>query len=144
MPLELVVDANVLFSALLAKKTTRGLFFNPPRQTLRPRVLLEELEKHLESDLELRKKLRQTPEETKAVVHELKHSVEVISSRDYAPLLEKALEISPDEYDAPYFALALFLEIPLWSNDKRLKKQEAVKVLDTKEVLELLNKQENY
>ena len=41
-----------------------------------------------------------------------------------------------DEKDTPYIALALKLNCPIWSNDTDLKKQNKVKVYNTKELLE--------
>lgn len=138
MPLELIVDANVLFSALLAKSTTRKLLFNPQLKLYAPEYLISELEEHLESDKELKEKLNQTKEETEIVIHELLHNIETIPAVEYRQSIEKAMEISPDEFDAPYFALALQLKIPIWSNDKRLKEQKTIQVYNTKEILEKL------
>ncbi len=138
MVLELIVDANVLFSALLAKSTTRKLLFSPHLKLSAPEYLITELEKHLESDSELREKLNQTKEETEVVIHELLHNIETIPAVEYRQLIGQALKISPDEFDAPYFALALHLKLPIWSNDKRLKKQKMVQVHNTWEILEKL------
>jgi len=138
MPLELVVDANILFSALLAKGMTRALIFNSQLKLYAPEYLLTEFNEHLQTDEEIRMKLRQTKEETDCVVHELLHNIEITPLTDYRHLIEKALEISPDEFDSIYFALALHLRIPLWSNDKRLKNQSVVKVFNTREVLNML------
>jgi predicted nucleic acid-binding protein len=45
-----------------------------------------------------------------------------------------------DEKDTHYVALALKLNCPIWSNDTDLKKQNKVKIYNTKELLEeLLN-----
>ena len=138
MPLELILDANVLFSALLANSTTRKLLFNPQLKLYAPEYLISELEEHLGSDSELIEKLNQTEEETGIVVHELLHNVETIPSGEYRYSIEKAMKISPDEYDAPYLALALHLKLPVWSNDKRLKDQKIVRIYNTKEILGLI------
>lgn len=138
MPLELVVDANVLFSALLAKSTTRNLLFNSRLKLYSPEYLISELKEHLETDSEMREKLKQTAEETDIVIDELLRTIEVIPLNEYGHMVKNSVETCPDEYDAPYFALAIHLKIPIWSNDKRLKKQNSVKVLNTREVLELL------
>ncbi len=49
-----------------------------------------------------------------------------------------AEEISPDKDDVLYFALALRLDCAIWSNDKALKGQSVVAILNTKEVSERL------
>ena len=134
----LVIDANVLFSALLAKGTTRSLLFNSHLKLYAPEYLIDELSEHLHEDDELRKKLNQTKEETDIVIDALLKTVDVIPLEEYRACIKQALETCPDEDDTPYFALAMHLKIPLWSNDAKLKKQESVKVLNTGEVLKLV------
>src|SRR3989338_1675496 len=94
MTLEFVVDANVLFSALIANGTTRSLIFNPGLKLYSPEYLLNELNEHLQTDEELRYKLKQTKEETDRIVHELLHNMEIIPLSEYAPFVRKAVEIS--------------------------------------------------
>ena len=48
-------------------------------------------------------------------------------------------EDCPDEKDITYFALALYLRCPLWSNEKRLKEQKEVIVYATHELMKLFN-----
>ena len=136
--MQLVVDANVLFSALLAKGVTRGLLFNSQLELYSPEYLLSELNEHVQTDEELKEKLKQTKEETDTVMHELLHQIRIIPITEYRSFIKRAFEISPDEYDTPYFALALHLKISLWSNDKGLKKQDVVQVLNTQEILKSL------
>jgi predicted nucleic acid-binding protein len=143
MPLELVVDANVLFAALLAKSVTRALIFNSQLKLHAPEFLLGELKEHLEEDEEMKEKLKQTKEETEIVVHELLHQIEIIPISEYQSHIKKAIEISPDEFDAPYFAVALHLNIPIWSNERKLKeKQKIIQVLKTHEILKMFSQQD--
>jgi predicted nucleic acid-binding protein len=138
LPFHFVVDANILFSALLAKGTTRALIFNQELDLYAPEYLLSELNEHLRSDEEIKEKLRQTGEETTVVVHALLHRIKIIPLTEYSSFVKRAIEVSPDEYDAPYFAVSLHLRIPLWSNEKRLKNQKTVRVLTTKEIIDRL------
>ncbi|MBS3095717.1 hypothetical protein J4231_03480, partial [Candidatus Woesearchaeota archaeon] len=48
-------------------------------------------------------------------------------------------KISPDPNDLDFFALALKLDLPIWSNDNLLKKQNTLNVFST---LDLLKKTE--
>lgn len=52
--------------------------------------------------------------------------------------MPQAQSITPDKYDQDYFALALKLGCPIWSNDKALKGQKRIKVYSTKEVADLI------
>src|SRR3989344_5942325 len=47
----------------------------------------------------------------------------------------EAEKISPDKKDVLYFALALKLKCGIWSNDKKLKTQNKVKVYSTEDLL---------
>jgi len=63
-----------------------------------------------------------------------------IEEDSFKHLHEEAIKISPDLNDAVYFSLSLYKGIPLWSNDKKLKEQNHVKVYATHELKELLDK----
>lgn len=66
--------------------------------------------------------------------------VEIIEQAKFKNCLKEAKIITPDINDAHYFALALFAKLPIWSNDSLLKKQKAVTVLNTKEIIEQTKK----
>jgi predicted nucleic acid-binding protein len=64
--------------------------------------------------------------------------IEFIPKSEFEKFIPEAGQISPDPNDSEYFALALKYVCAIWSNDKRLKEQEKVKVYSTKEVLEIV------
>jgi predicted nucleic acid-binding protein len=66
-------------------------------------------------------------------------NIEIVSDGELAPFREQAMKISPRRDDAPYFAVALYRECGLWSNDKPLKRQNFVVVITTKELLAILD-----
>ncbi|ODS37601.1 hypothetical protein BEH94_10275 [Candidatus Altiarchaeales archaeon WOR_SM1_SCG] len=62
----------------------------------------------------------------------------LVPFEEIEPFIEKAKAISPDVKDVPYIALALKLNIAVWSNDGPIKKkQNIVKVYPTHEIAEL-------
>ena len=64
--------------------------------------------------------------------------LEVIPKSEYERFLSEAKNLLPEHpKDGPYFALALKLSIPIWSSEKRFKKQSKVKVFPTHELKEL-------
>ena len=72
-------------------------------------------------------------------VEEAKKVFFVVPKFLYEDFIEEAKHISPDKKDAPLFALSLaFDKVPIWSREPRLKRQKVVKVLDDKDVEELL------
>lgn len=57
---------------------------------------------------------------------------------EYSKFLPEGRKISPDPDDSDFFALALKLDCPIWSEDKKLKEQSRIRVLNTRELSEEL------
>ena len=49
--------------------------------------------------------------------------------------MKEAEKITPDKKDVLYFALALKLRCGIWSNDKKLKTQNKIKIYSTEDLL---------
>jgi predicted nucleic acid-binding protein len=67
--------------------------------------------------------------------------LEKYSRKRFSEFLSEANKISPhggETKDDPYFALALSLNCPIWSDEKAFKKQSKVKVYSTSELLKRL------
>lgn len=130
----LVVDANIVVSALLKNSVTRKeLLCQKTEELFAPDFINEELLKYSEEFARRLKSDKKQIEETIGLIFDTA-KIQVIAMEEYCEFLPKALQISPDKNDVPYFALALKLSCPLWSNDKALKKQSKVKVLSTSEL----------
>ena len=82
-------------------------------------------------------KTSRTKDEFIQTMYLLKDIIAVVPKEEYTEYMAKAEEISPDKKDTMYFALALKLKCGIWSNDKKLKKQNKIKVLNTKEIIDL-------
>ncbi|HIJ03012.1 TPA: hypothetical protein HA369_01705 [Candidatus Woesearchaeota archaeon] len=65
----------------------------------------------------------------------MEKKITISPKEDYQQYLTPAKHITPDENDTEYFALALKLSCPIWSNDKRLKNQEKIRIFSTTELL---------
>lgn len=133
--MELIVDANILFSALIKDGFTAKLFFNERLRLYTSEFIFEEFSKYEELIL---KKTKRTPEEFTEIMTILREKITVIPEEDYASFVKKSEEISPDEKDVAYIALAMKLKCALWSNDKALKEQDFIKVYSSSEVKELV------
>jgi predicted nucleic acid-binding protein len=64
----------------------------------------------------------------------LKSVIKFYPDGEYRDMLDRAMELSPDPEDADFFALALKLKCPLWSEDRLLKSQTAVEIYSTSEL----------
>ena len=69
----------------------------------------------------------------------LKKRIKTICNEETEMYIKKAKEISPDEKDADYIALALKLRCAIWSNDKELKKQKEALVYSTEDLVKNFN-----
>ena len=127
----LIVDANVLFSALMKNSLTAELIFEEDLLLSTPEFIITEFFKY--EDLIL-KRTHRTKEEFIQIMHMLKDIITVVPKEDYAKFIEEAEKFSPDKKDVLYLALALKLKCGVWSNDKKLKTQDKVKVYSTEEV----------
>lgn len=137
--MDLVLDANVFFSALILKEgKTRELLLDRRLALFAPEFLLEESNKYLEM---LSKKTRLSKQDVQHLIKELFYEahISVFASPELGESTKAAKWACPDPNDAEYFALAITLGCPIWSNDKKLKEQSSVKVYSTKEVAELIS-----
>jgi len=133
--MRLVADTNELFSFFNARSKARELSLLPELELHSPSFSLEEIEKH-KSEILKRFSLSET--QFLLIKRLLRAVIKVNKAEEYSNLLPEAKKISPDIDDADFFALALRLNCPLWSEDKLLKQQSRVKVLSTEDLMKLL------
>lgn len=134
--MRLVVDANVVFSTLIAfSNKTCDLFFLGTVELHAPEYLLGEIWEH---EQEIIDKSGLSPAECRDALELIASKIRFVPFSEYAQFIIKAESVCPDPDDVEYFALALSLSCSFWSNDKALTQQKLVKVLSTSDVLSLL------
>lgn len=131
-PLTLVVDANMMMSLLMADGSKRKLFFSRRIRTVSPEFVLFEIGKYWQEVID---KSKLSEEKLRLLFSEARKVLNTLSLSDVKDFMSEALHVSPDPDDAEYFALALKLNCPIWSEDRLLKNQSRVKVLNTPELL---------
>jgi len=132
--MDLVVDANIVFAALIKDSFSYYLLFSGRFHLFTPEYIFTELETHKEKILA---KTKRTTEEFYRLLEILKRRIIVVPLEELTEYVEKAEKISPDPGDMAYFALALKFNCPIWSNDKKLKQQNKVQVYHTHELVKL-------
>lgn len=132
--MDLIIDANVLFSVLIKKGITEELLFKEELHLFAPEFMFEEFEKYKELILS---KTERTSAEFYEFMNILKKMIKTIPNEDTSRFIDEAKKICPDRDDVEYFALALKMKCAIWSNDKLLKTQDIVKVYSTKELSEM-------
>ena len=132
--MDLVIDANILFAALIKESVTKELILSNGINLFAPEFLFEEFYKYKE---EILKKTNRSLEEFDEIFMILTNIITLIPEEEFGLFLEKARSISPDENDSVYFALALKLNCAIWSNDKKLKNQDRIRVYSTQDLIEI-------
>ena len=131
----LVVDTNIFFSALIKRGFMFDLLFSISKEGIQlysPQYLIEEIGRNKEKLLKY-SKLPQN--ELDFVIEFLLANVRIVVESEYASFLSDAKGLAPHIKDVPYFALALHLNCPIWSDEVAFKKQSKLKVYSTSELL---------
>jgi len=133
--LEIILDANVVFAAMIKNGLTRHLILRSGWNFYIPEFIFSEIENHINTVSE---KTELSEEELKELLNNfiIAANITITPSQEIQPLIKDAEKISPDIDDIHYFALALKIKCPIWSNDKELKKQEVIQILTTQEILD--------
>lgn len=134
--MQLIVDANAVISMLIKPGKPIDLLLVEELEFIGPSLLFEEIGRNKD---EIIQKSYLSKEDIEKFLGILKKIIKIIPEEDFLRFKEKASQICPDEKDITYFALALYLKCPLWSNEKRLKDQEHVQVYSTHELIRLFN-----
>jgi len=131
--LKLIIDTNVIFSALLGNKKAQNLIFF--EELIAPKMMFLEIFKHKEKI----KKFSKT--NIDILFFELAKNIKIVDE-DYIPFKFKkqAYELCKDVdiKDTPFVALSLYLNVPLITGDKKLitelKKKNFSNILELKDI----------
>ncbi len=136
--MKIVLDSNILFSALIKDSATRQLILKYENTFLFPSYIFNELEAHKD---ELVVKSKMGEREFDKLLELLLKKVLIVPDEALKAYREEAIEIVKgiDKDDAVFVACALaHPESVIWSDDKDLKKQKKIKIVSTTEMVTLL------
>ena len=133
--MDLVVDANEIFAAIIKESKTHELIFDERLHLFTTEFFFAEFKEHSE---EIQEKTDKTDEELNHLLDVLKKKIKLIPLEELLPYVNEAEEISPDRDDVAYVALALKLKCAIWSQDRKLKeKQNKVQVYSTEDLVKM-------
>ncbi len=141
--MRVVVDSNILFTFFWKDSAFNQLCKQKYLQLLSPEYALEEINKYKEEIID---KVKISKIEFEKIRLELVNRVDFIKLDNYSSEfnnIKKLAETFKEKYDEvlrdiDFLALALKLNIPLWTHDKLLKEQEKIKILTTKDVIDII------
>lgn len=126
----IVIDANVICSALIAKGKTIDILFSEKIEAIAPELLFTEVGRH---ETELLEKTKLSKKDFDILLSLFNRRIMIIPICEFKDTLKKSKELLKEHTkDMAYVALALKYKCPLWSKEKRLKK--VVKTLDADEI----------
>lgn len=142
----IVIDTNIIFSGIVSPKgKISDILLNSSDnfEFFAPTFILEELEKHHEK---LRNISKLSEKDLLFLKRMILKRIELIDLENIRVVTwKKAIELTKDidEYDAPFIALSLELEVPFWTGDKKLlnglRKKGINWILNTEKITELRN-----
>jgi len=134
--MNLILDNNILFSIMNPNSMNSHIFESLfDSGIFAPHFIIDEFEKY---EKECLKKSKLSKEEFYKRKKEVFSKINFINFTEFRKYIDTAKTFCPDENDVFYFALCLKLNLPLWSNDKKLKEQSEIIVLYTEDLIDLM------
>ncbi len=133
--MKLVIDANVVISALIADSKTRELIVTLEPDLLTPAFVHDEVENYEGLIVE---KSGMEPDRVAQFIELLFQYIEVVPANDIYPAIETAQaaigDTDPD--DVLYLACAVSRDGAIWSDDSDFDEQNLVETYSTNSVIE--------
>ena len=133
----IVIDSNELFSLLIrGSQRSETIFFSEDIELIAPEFLLIEFSNNKK---EILSKTHRSEEEFLRLFSIFERRIKFIPKEEFEEFITQTLELFPKHTkDAQYLALAMKFSCILWTEEKLLKKQSSIKVLNTWELFNLL------
>jgi predicted nucleic acid-binding protein len=133
--MKLVIDANVVISALIADSKTRELIVTLEPELLTPAFVYDEIENYEELIVE---KSGMEPDRVAQFIDLLFEYIEVVPADDFNPGIEAADRAigDTDHDDVLYLACALVSDAAIWSDDSDFDEQNLVERYLTSDVID--------
>jgi len=140
--MKLVVDTNVLITYFWDKSVINEIL-KLPLHFISPEYALKEIQHHKQDLIRKSKSSSQTFQKKS---EQLSYAIEFIPLTTYASFLKKVSQLFDNKdqkkyeafiKDIDFYALALYADSPIWTNDKMFKEQDEILVFTTKEVIKL-------
>jgi predicted nucleic acid-binding protein len=135
-----VIDTNVLISAVMKDSAKRRILLLSGMEFVCPEAIVRELRKHKQEILD---KSRMTVHDFDSVLERILENVALIPDRDIEAHRTEAEKIMSriDFSDAPFIAAALGIpDSIIWSDDRHFERQKKVAVVKTEQLFRMFYK----
>jgi len=133
--MKIILDVNVILSALIRDSTTRKIILNSQFDFYFPEPSLHKIRKYKDYIL---KKSGLTEEEYNKIMATLFKYIKLVPTEEIEKNWDKAKKIIEhiDKEDVIFIATALSIsDSVIWSDDRHFEKQDKVKVLKTGDIV---------
>jgi len=132
--MKLVIDANVVISALIADSKTRELIVTLEPDLLTPAFVYDEIESY--EDL-ISEKSGMNPNRVAQFIDLLFQYIDVVPASEFYPAIESADDAigDTDPDDVLYLACAIANDAAIWSDDSDFNEQSMVETYSTSDVI---------
>ena len=136
--MKLVIDANVVISALIADSKTRELVVTLEPDLLTPAFVHDEVQNYEDLIVE---KSGMEPERVTQFIDLLFQYIDVVPASEFYPAIESADEAigDTDPDDVLYLACAIAYDAAIWSDDSDFEEQNMVETYSTSDVIDLFD-----
>jgi predicted nucleic acid-binding protein len=134
--MDLVIDTNIIIAALLRRGTTRNLVFSSFLGLYAPEHITHEIAKYTQ---ELMEKAGMDSDSFDAALSIVLSQISILPRSAFSHKLGEAAKICLQHpEDTPFVALAVHLNIPVWTHDKAFSRHKEIKTISTEELLRIL------
>ena len=132
--MKLVIDANVVISALIADSKTRELIVTLEPDLLTPAFVHDEIENYVDLIVE---KSGMNPDRVAQFIDLLFQYIDVVPASEFYPAIESADNAigDTDPDDVLYLACAVANDAAIWSDDSDFDEQSMVETYSTSDVI---------
>jgi len=132
--MKLVIDANVVISALIADSKTRELIVTLDPGLLTPAFVHDEIENYQDLIVE---KSGMSPDRVVQFIELIFQYIDVVPASEFYPAIESADDAigDTDPDDVLYLACAVANDAAIWSDDSDFDEQSIVETYSTSDVI---------
>ena len=136
--MKLVIDTNIIISALIREGLTRKMILFPGIELFTPEITLKEILKHKDAII-VKSKLPK--DDIDKILEVLNRNIKTIPETRWLKFYRQTTGIigKKDPKDVPFMAVALALSVDgIWSNDSDFEIQSDIKIWKTPELAQEL------
>lgn len=136
--MKIIVDATILFELLKKDSIAANLFFNRKVKLYAPETLLKDFENYGEI---VKTKTGRSAFEFEKFMSLLRKRIRKVRLQNFKHYISSAQQITAEESDHIYYALAMHMKCPVWTNNMQMKGQRHILAYTTSEVMGLVQKE---